>query len=282
MELVVTSDTLVEGVHFQQGVDPESLGHKSLAVNLSDLAAMGADPAWVSLALTLPNSDPDWLKSFSQGFSALAAKHKVALVGGDTTRGPLSITVTAHGFVRPGTALLRSGAKAGDTIFVTGTLGDAALALLARQGGYKVTAGLEELEQSLDRPQPRLAVGNALVGLANSAIDISDGLVADLGHICEQSGVGASVLLDQIPITSQVKEFLQQKGSWNTVIAGGDDYELCFTLSPDKKSLLDEIRPNLDCEITQIGEIVTEPGVSCIMAGGIVIDNSFSGYQHFT
>ena len=281
-ELVITSDTLVEGVHFQQGTDPEALGHKSLAVNLSDLAAMGAEPAWVTLALTLPHPHSDWLESFSRGFSSLATKYKVALVGGDTTRGPLSITVTAHGFVQLGSALRRSGAKDGDLIFITGTLGDAALALLARQGNYSDTSGQEELEQSLDRPQPRLAVGNALIGLANSAIDVSDGLVADLGHICEQSGVGARVLLNQIPITSQVKEHLLQGGNWNTVIAGGDDYELCFTLSPEKLDLLDGIRHSLDCELTQIGEIVTEPGVSCILADGTVIDNSFSGYQHFT
>jgi thiamine-monophosphate kinase len=281
-ELVVTCDTLVEGVHFQQGADPESLGHKSLAVNLSDLAAMGANPAWVTLALTLPNSDPDWLKSFSRGFSALAAKHRVALIGGDTTRGPLSITVTAHGFVRPGTALRRSGAKVGDTVFVTGTLGDAALALLTRQGGYKVTAGLEELGQCLDRPLPRLATGSALVGVASSAIDISDGLVADLGHICEQSGVGARVLLEQIPITKQLKEYLQKGGSWKTVISGGDDYELCFTVSPKNLGMLDKVRKNLNCELTQIGEIVSGQEVSCIMADGTVVDNPVSGYQHFS
>lgn len=282
MELVVTSDTLVEEVHFQQGTDPRALGHKSLAVNLSDLAAMGATPAWVTLALTLPETDPVWLKSFSSGFLSLAEKHGVALVGGDTTRGPLSFTVTAHGFVRPGTALRRSGASVGDRIFVTGTLGDGALALLARQGVCSVENGLAELERRLDLPQPRLAVGNRLVGVANSAIDISDGLVADLGHICEQSSVGARVLLENIPVTSQVAEYLQQGGSWSTVVAGGDDYELCFTLPPEKLDLLDEVRPILDCELTQVGEIVSEQGVSCIMQDGTVLDCAGSGYQHFT
>jgi thiamine-monophosphate kinase len=282
MELVVTSDTLVEGVHFQQGADPEALGHKSLAVNLSDLASMGAEPAWVTLALTLPQSDPDWLKPFSHGFSVLAAEHEVALVGGDTTRGPLSITVTAHGFVQPGTALRRSGAMVGDQVFVTGTLGDAALALHARQGEYSSASDLTQLEQHLDRPQPRLAVGNYLVGVANSAIDISDGLIADLGHICEQSGVAANLSVEQIPVSLQVKEYLQQGGGWDLVVAGGDDYELCFTLSPEKAGLLDELRQYLDCDITKVGDIVSGQGVSCIMGDGTVMDSSDSGYQHFS
>lgn len=282
MELVVTSDTLVEGVHFQQGADPKALGHKSLAVNLSDLAAMGASPSWVTLALTLPETDPVWLRSFSDGFLTLAHKHTVALVGGDTTRGPLSITVTAHGFVQPGAAIRRSGAKVGDHVFVTGTLGDGTVALLARQGAYRVETGLAELENQLDLPQPRLAVGNALVGVASSAIDISDGLVADLGHICEQSSVGARVLLDTVPVSSQVKEYLQQGGSWDNVIAGGDDYELCFTLSPEKLDLLDGIRQRLDCNLTQVGEIVAGQGVSCITADGTVLEHSGSGYQHFS
>lgn len=282
MELVVTSDTLVEGVHFQQGADPKALGHKSLAVNLSDLAAMGATPSWVTLALTLPETDPLWLKSFSSGFLSLASKHSVALVGGDTTRGPLSVTITAHGFVRPRAALRRSGARVGDHVFITGTLGDAAIALLVRQGGYAIENGLAELEERLDLPQPRLAVGSSLVGVANSAIDISDGLVADLGHICKQSGVGARVLLDEIPVTEQITEYLQQGGRWDSVIAGGDDYELCFTVSPEKVGVLDMVRQNLDCKLTRVGEIVSEQGVSCIMPDGTVLDHSGSGYQHFS
>ncbi len=282
MELAVTSDTLVEGIHFQKGTDPEALGHKSLAVNLSDLAAMGAEPAWVTLALTLPQTDQEWLKAFSHGFSSLAAKYNVALVGGDTTRGPLSITVTAHGFVKPGAALRRSGARVGDLIFITGSLGDAALVLLHRQGGYSVDSGLAALEQRLDRPQPRLVAGCSLVGIASSAIDISDGLVSDLGHICEMSGVGARLLLDQIPISPYVEGYLQQGGDWSTVIAGGDDYELCFTVPSEKIGLLDQIGPDLDCDLTQIGEIVSVPVISCIMSDGTILDNPGSGYQHFS
>ncbi len=282
MELAVTCDTLVEGVHFDPGADPEALGHKSLAVNLSDLAAMGAEPAWVTLALTLPRSDPDWLRAFSLGFSTLASRYHVALIGGDTTRGPLSITVTAHGLVAPGTSLRRSGARAGDLIYVTGTLGDGALALLCRQGAYSIEDGLADLELRLDRPQPRLDAGRSLLGIASSAIDISDGLISDLGHICEQSGVGARLLLEQIPTTTHVERYLQQGGRWSTVIAGGDDYELCFTVPPEKIDLLDGIRPDLECDLVHVGEIVYDPGISCIMADGTPLDDSGSGYQHFS
>lgn len=282
MELVVTTDTLVKGIHFDNGADPEALGHKSLAVNLSDLAAMGATPSWVTLSLTLPESNPDWLQAFSRGFLALATKYRVALVGGDTTRGPLSITVTAHGFVKPGAALRRSGAKAGDLIYVTESLGDAALALLVRQGGYSITIGLAEMEQRLDRPQPRMHTGRSIVGIASAAIDISDGLIADLGHICEQSGVGARLELEQIPLSAPVWAYMQRGGSWSTVLAGGDDYELCFTISPEKVDLLDAIRPDLDCDLVRVGKIVSYPGVSCIMSDGTTLDDLGSGYQHFS
>ncbi len=281
MELAVTSDTLVEGVHFAAGADPDALGHKSLAVNLSDLAAMGAEPAWVSLALTLPSSNSDWLQAFSRGFLSLAKEHGVALIGGDTTSGPLSISVTAHGFVRPGAALRRSGASAGDQIYVTGTLGDAALALLARQGGYTVESGVAQLEQRLDRPQPRLAVGLALGQIATAAIDISDGLLSDLGHICASSGVGARVLLDRIPISAQVRGYLQQGGEWGTVVAAGDDYELCLTIPPGKDSLLRDIKADLDCDLVQVGEVVSGSGVTCIDSEGHMVSDLGSGYQHF-
>ncbi|MCP4127948.1 MAG: thiamine-phosphate kinase [Gammaproteobacteria bacterium] len=281
MELAVTSDTLVEGVHFTAGADPEALGHKSLAVNLSDLAAMGAEPAWVSLALTLPSSNSDWLQAFSRGFLSLAKKHGVALIGGDTTSGPLSISVTAHGFVRPGTALRRSGASAGDQIYVTGTLGDAALALLARQGSYAVESGMAQLEQRLDRPQPRLAVGLALGQIATAAIDISDGLLSDLGHICASSGVGARVLLEMIPTSAQVRSYLQQGGEWGTVVAAGDDYELCLTIPPGKDSLLRDIKAELDCDLVQVGEVVLGSGVTCIDSEGRTVSDLGSGYQHF-
>jgi thiamine-monophosphate kinase len=282
MELAITTDTLVEGIHFGTDADPEALGHKSLAVNLSDLAAMGAEPAWVTLALTLPKSDADWLKTFSCGFLSLAQQHQVALIGGDTTRGPLTISVTAHGFVTPGAAIRRSGANVGDLVYVTGTLGDAALALLSRQGKYSVVTGLAELERRLDRPQPRLLAGRSLVGIASSAIDISDGLVSDLGHICEKSSVGARVFLEQIPVSSQIKTYLQQGGDWATVLAAGDDYELCITIPPQQRSLLEDIKAGLDCDLVQVGEIVAGSGVTCVQADGTAVTDPSSGYEHFS
>jgi thiamine-monophosphate kinase len=282
MEMAVTTDTLVEGVHFPSGTDPEALGHKALAVNLSDLAAMGATPAWASLALTMPASDPGWLKGFSGGFLTLAQIHNVALIGGDTTSGPLSITITAHGFVEPGLALRRSGARAGDRIYVTGSLGDAGLALLALQGGYPAGDGLAQLQRRLDCPQPRLAAGKAMKGIATAVIDISDGLVSDLGHICNRSGVGAMVHLDQIPTSPQVQAYLQQGGEWGTVVAAGDDYELCITVPPAQESRLDSIRPSLECDLTPVGEITANTGVSFILPDGGVAARLASGYQHFT
>ncbi len=282
MELAITSDTLVEGVHFAVGADPEALGHKSLAVNLSDLAAMGAEPAWVTLALTLPSSDSNWLQAFSRGFLSLAKRHGVALIGGDTTSGPLSISVTAHGFVEPGAALRRSGASAGDHIYVTGSLGDAGLALLARQGDYTVESGMTQLEQRLDRPQPRLDVGRAMSHIASAAIDISDGLISDLGHICERSDIGARLFLDRIPISPQIKAYLQQGGSWGTVVAAGDDYELCLTIPPDKEPLLQAIQADLDCDLVRVGEVVSGSGVTCVQCDGGAVLELDSGYQHFT
>jgi thiamine-monophosphate kinase len=281
MELAVSTDTLVEGVHFSAGADPEALGHKSLAVNLSDLAAMGAEPAWFTLGLTLPESDPGWLEPFSRGLLALAQQHGIALIGGDTTRGPLTISITAHGFCKPGAALRRSGARVGDRIYVTGTLGDAALALLARTGGYSMDSGLAELEQRLDRPQPRLAVGRSMLGIASAAIDISDGLSADLGHICEQSRVGARIYLEKIPISDQVKTYLQQGGGWETVLAAGDDYELCISIPQKNEPLLAAITANLDCRLTQVGEVVSGSGVGCIQTDGTLLTDPYSGYQHF-
>ncbi len=282
MEMAITTDTLVEGVHFSPGADPEALGHKSLAVNLSDLAAMGAQPSWVTLALTMPASEPEWLKGFSRGFLALAQKHHVALIGGDTTSGPLSITVTAHGFVDSHKALRRSGANVGDQIYVTGQLGDAGLALLVQKGVYVPENGLPQLQQRLDRPQPRLAAGQAMVGVASAVIDISDGLVSDLGHICKRSGVGARVYLEKIPISKEVTKYLQTGGHWGTVIAAGDDYELCITVPPAQESTLETVAAGLDCDLTLVGEVVAGSEVTCIQSDGSVVTGVTSGYQHFT
>jgi thiamine-monophosphate kinase len=280
-ELAVTIDTLVEGVHFAPGIDPEGLGHKALAVNLSDLAAMGAEPAWVTLALTLPHSDPAWLGGFSRGFLALASAGGVRLVGGDTTRGPLSITVAAYGFVEPGKALRRDGARPGDLIYVTGTIGDGGVALLAQQGRYRPRQGGDDLSMRLERPTPRIDAGRALTGVASAAIDISDGLLSDLGHICESSGVGAELNLQSIPLSPAVREYLEQGGEWDRVLTGGDDYELCFTISPQQADALESLGKQLDCALTPVGAIVSEPGIHCRMADGSELNLARSGYEHF-
>lgn len=281
-ELAVTTDTLVEGVHFFPGTDPEALGYKALAVNLSDLAAMGAKPLWTLLSLTLPTADPEWLEPFSRGFLDLARTHGVRLVGGDTTHGPLSITVTLHGSVTPGRALRRDGARPGDRIYVTGTVGDAGVGLLVRQGLQQPSPDGETLLQRLDRPQPRLAAGRALVGIASAAIDLSDGLLADLGHICENSGVGAELQTERLPLSPAVREYLAGGGDWGAVVAGGDDYELCFTVPPDREPLLQTAGRGCDCSLTRIGVINAGGGVRCRLPDGRELELRRPGYDHFT
>jgi thiamine-monophosphate kinase len=279
-ELAVTVDTLVEGVHFLPDVDPESLGHKALAVSLSDLAAMGAEPAWASLALTLPRADQPWLQAFARGFDGLARAHGVALVGGDMTRGPLSISIQAYGLIAPGQGLLRSGARPGDLIYVTGTLGDAALALLVKQGLYLGPGLVEALASRLERPTPRLDEGRALRSLASAAIDVSDGLGADLGHICEASGAGASIDLRLLPCSEAVRAYIEETGDWSLPLSGGDDYELCFTLAPDRQGALESLAQRLDTVFTWIGLIEPQPGVRCRDQHG-ELTSAPRGYDHF-
>ncbi|MGZ5084898.1 MAG: thiamine-phosphate kinase, partial [Usitatibacter sp.] len=230
MDLAVSTDTMVSGTHFFPDVDPENLGHKTLAVNLSDIAAMGAMPYWAMLALTLPSVDHDWLSAFAKGFFDLAAEYNVSLIGGDTTRGPLTITVTILGQVPTGAALRRNGAKAGNDVWVSGNIGDAALAVAHRHGKVVLTeADYREAVMRLYEPTPRVALGQALRGMATSAIDISDGLLADLGHICRLSGVGATVDLGSIPVSEIGARHFNDDKALAAIVAGGDDYELCFT-----------------------------------------------------
>ncbi|KAF1713273.1 thiamine-phosphate kinase [Pseudoxanthomonas sangjuensis] len=276
-QLVVTADTLNAGVHFPEATKPGDIGWKSLAVNLSDLAAMGAQPAWCTLSLSLPESDPEWLDGFIDGFLDLAARHDIALVGGDTTRGPLSIAVTAMGLVDNGSAVRRDGAKVGDDIWVTGTLGDAAAALQSLFAGAALDRALR---MRLDRPAPRVAAGLRLVGLANSCIDVSDGLLADLGHICERSKVGAEVEISKLPASPSLQRFAPaMRIPWQA--GGGDDYELCFTAAP---RLRDEIRQALDFAETpgtRIGRIVAGTGVKALDAEGNEWQPPQAGYVHF-
>ena len=280
-ELAVTIYTMGEGVHFLPGADPGSLGHKALAVNLSDLAAMGAEPAWVTLALTLPSVDEAWLMAFSRGFAALAAAHGVQLVGGDTTRGPLAISVQAQGFLEPGKALKRSGAQVGDLIYVTGTLGDAGLALRAHEGAAVAAGFLPYLQSRLDRPTPRVVEGRALLGLATAAIDISDGLISDLSHICTAGGVGASLQLKALPCSPAVMAFVETSGDWSVPLSSGDDYELCFTVAADRQAEVAELAAGFDCGLTSIGVIEQRHGLRFVQEDGSLLSGLSQGYEHF-
>ncbi len=281
-QLAISVDTLVSGVHFFPEVDPEALGHKALAVNLSDLAAMGAEPAWATLALTLPSADDAWLTAFVRGFADLAGRHGVELIGGDTTRGPLSVTVQVHGLVPVGRALRRSGARVGDHIYVTGHLGDAALCLRmlqSKQGG--LPAAYQSMRVRLERPQPRVEAGLALRRIASSAIDLSDGLLADLGHVLEASGVGARVDLPQLPLSARFAEWLAVSGDWTPAIAGGDDYELCFTAAGDQSGEIEAIARELDLKITPIGRIEEEAGLRVWLGEERLWQGKGAGFDHF-
>jgi len=289
-ELVVSTDTLVSGVHFFPDVDPFSLGHKALAVNLSDLAAMGARPAWIMLALTLPQVDEVWLNAFSQGFAALAHQHSVQLIGGDSTSGPLSITVQAMGFVERGRAWQRSAAKPGDLIYVTGTLGDAGLALQAMQQQLTFPQNeLDEIVSRLERPIPRVAEALALSGLVNAAIDLSDGLLSDLGHILKASGVGAQIQLDALPLSSaflgcQRDKIAQQLSDecWQSLpLSAGDDYELCFTVDSEAQHKVASALAAHGFKAHCIGRIENGSGLRCVQKNGEQYQAEQSGYEHF-
>ncbi|TAJ92703.1 MAG: thiamine-phosphate kinase [Gammaproteobacteria bacterium] len=280
-ELVVSTDTLVSGVHFPAATAAADVGHKALAVNLSDLAAMAALPQWVTLALTLPEDDPEWLAGFCGGFAVLARETGVSLVGGDTTHGPLSITITVMGVVPAGTAVKRSGARPGDQIYVTGSLGGAGLALRRLlDGRYADVRNKRDvcLERLL-RPRPRIATGLALRGIASAMIDISDGLAADLGHILEDSGCGAIVQLEDIPIAPELHE-LTRAEFWRTALTAGDDYELCFTAPVAKRPEVERLTQQSLVPITPIGEIMGS-GLSWRNKDGSESKFPVTGYRHF-
>lgn len=280
-ELALTVDTLVAGVHFPEDTPAMAIGHKALAVNLSDLAAMGAEPAWLGLALSLPNVEHAWLDDFAQGFFHLAQAYEAQLVGGDTTRGPLSITVQAMGFVPRGQALRRHGAQPGDGVFVTGTLGDAAAGLLLRQDGLSASsAAAAALLERLEMPTPRVEAGFALRGLASAAIDISDGLAADLGHILQASTVGAVIDIDALPLSAEFRS-LALAEAWQLAASAGDDYELCFTLPATYEAEMLARLSALGCACTRIGEISVDKGLHWRDGAGNQLDLSLGGYEHF-
>jgi len=271
--LVVAMDTLNAGVHFPAGTAPADIGWKALAVNLSDLAAMGATPAWCTLSLSLPAGDDGFVDGFLDGFLALASAHGVALVGGDTTRGPLSACVTAHGFVAPGCALRRAGADVGDDVWVSGTLGDAAAALAQWQAGDAIDPALRV---RLERPMPRVALGLALRGIASACIDVSDGLLADLGHLCLASGVGAEVEVDALPASTALVAAFDAQARRGLQATGGDDYELCFSAPPARREAIAAMPGT-----TRIGCIVAGDGVRAMTSAGVPWQPVHAGYQHF-
>ena len=276
------TDTLVAGVHFPEGVKGDAVGHRALAVNLSDLAAMGATPRWCTLALTLPESNDAWLESFAQGFFALAAEHGVELVGGDTTRGPLSVTLQVLGDIDVDCILTRGGAGAGDDIHVTGTLGDAAagldLVLRCRSG---TSEAHRVLSSRFLKPAPRVAAGIALRGLASAAIDVSDGLLADLGHLCRASGCAALVDVERLPISPELRELFPVQDAEIRALTGGDDYELCFAAPPSRRRTIEQALAACGTPVRRIGQLREGSGVHCRRNGRPTAPPETSGYSHF-
>jgi thiamine-monophosphate kinase len=286
-QLLIAVDTLNVGIHFPANTSAEDIGYKSLAVNVSDIAAMGGQPLWFTLALSLPEIDHDWLRGFASGLSEMAGHYNLVLVGGDTTKGPLSITIQIAGGVERGKALCRSGAKTGDDIYVTGTLGDAAGGLqFIKQDLEEYTPHQQSLVKSLHRPTPRVEIGKLLSGQATACIDISDGLAADLGHILEASSdndkvLGAEINLESIPLSESLKQSgLELEKQYNLAMYGGDDYELCFTAPSSQRDAMESLGQQVDCRINRIGIVTGKPGL-------VVVDKqqkkdlTMKGYDHF-
>jgi thiamine-monophosphate kinase len=282
MQQVVTTDMLVAGTHFLADADPHSIGYKSLAVNLSDLAAMGASPTWFTLNLSLPGVDRLWLEWFRDGLFRLAGTYGVQLIGGDTVRGPLVVGVQAFGVLPAGTALMRSGARPRDRIYVTGTLGDAGLALAQQRNELALSAPDREIVmQRLHFPAPRVSEGVGLRDVASSCIDISDGLLADLGHILQASAVGARVVLERIPVSSVYRQHFEHVHSWDAALKSGDDYELCFTVPAEQTATLERLGAAWACGVSYIGDIEAAPGLRLVDAHGRTHEPTMEGFDHF-
>ena len=282
-QLAVTTDTLVEGVHFFSDISPKALGHRILAVNLSDLAAMGAEPAWISIGLTLPNVDETWLEQFTEGMHDIAEYYNVQLIGGDTTQGPLTITVCAKGIVPKGKALTRSGAKVGDWLYVTGDLGDAALAIEARKQGWELSdEDRSYAQKKFDYPAPQVAAGQVLRGLANSAIDISDGLLADLSHILTHSGVGATIHADKVPFSNALKNLPNEEVRLMLAMAYGDDYQLLFTVPDSNRVAVEKRLAEYGVTPTCIGQINANVGDVSLLYKDKPWPFPATGFEHFS
>lgn len=281
--LAVTTDTLVAGVHFFDDISPKALGHRAIAVNLSDLAAMGAEPRWLSVSLTLPHIDPQWVEQFAAGMHAIASYFNVQIIGGDTSQGPLSVTVCAKGTIPQGKALTRSGAKNGDWIYVTGELGDAGVAIDAQKQQFTLEPEqLSALTKKLEYPTPRVAAGQALRGLASAAIDISDGLLADLQHILTRSGVGASIKVDAIPVSAALEQSLPLEQRWRYVLAYGDDYELLFTVPENHKAVIHAKLQQYGVEAVCIGQITNDEKRVALFYQDKPFTFEQAGFEHFS
>jgi thiamine-monophosphate kinase len=282
-QLAISADMLVAGTHFFADADPYGIGWKSLAVNISDMAAMGAEARWATLALALPAIEEAWLAEFSRGFFACAAQFGVALIGGDTTRGPLTISVQIMGTVPQQQALTRGGAQPGDDIWISGPLGTAALALAAMQGRYPLDKdALAECSGALHQPQPRASLGLALRQIAHSAIDISDGLLADLGHILQASGLGADLRFNDIPLSSITRQHVADSAIQSMVLAGGDDYELCFTAPSARREQIATLGKQLGLSMGMIGQTRSQTGIEVYDADDRRLDIQKAGFDHFS
>ena len=283
-QLVISTDSMLENVHFPDSTPAKSIGIKLAAVNLSDMAAMGAIPKWATLNIALPEIDEMWLKSFSKGLLQMLDKHGVQLIGGDTTQGPLNVGLQIMGIIQKGNALLRSGAQIDDDIYVTGCLGDAALGLeITLDYDYKSLLNNNYLLDSINHPSPRMEFGKKIVGLASSCIDISDGLISELQHISKASSVGMDIELEQIPLSDEYKCYLKQGGNYQFALAGGDDYELCFTAPATAQKQLLKIAEECDIRVSKIGCINASNQVRMLKNGKpFSLDGFRVGYQHFT
>ena len=279
-ELVLTTDALIEGVHFLPGAPARALGHRALAVNLSDIAAMGASPSWALLSLNLPVADEAWLREFAAGFGALARSHEVALVGGNLSRGALSITVELAGLVPTGQALRRAGARAGDELYLSGSVGDAACGLELLRGEVTVPAAeAAYLQRRFEYPTPRVALGQALRGIASACIDISDGVYIDASRLLAASGCGAKLEIERLPVSEPLRRALGEQ-SWRTALCGGEDYELCFTAPPAQAAAVVATAARTGQAVTRIGALYPGTGLT-LTAAGSVMQFSPSGFDHF-
>ena len=282
MDLVLSMDTLLEGTHFPAGTDPSDIGHKVLAVNLSDMAAMGAVPKWVLLSISLPENDEAWLKKFASGFLELARQHSVSLIGGDMSRGPLSITLQIQGLAPKDTALKRDGAEVGDLIYVAGVLGDAGVGLDIIKGKLSLESKHEAyFVNCLNRPEIYIDAGIRLRDIASSAIDISDGLMADLGHILDSSHVGAEIEVKKIPLSEAMRQCIDEKTAWNYALISGDDYKLCFTASAAEHDLIINTFKEINIPASCIGKIKGEAGLQLRITEGTCFEPSGTSYSHF-